>query len=163
MENPPENHGKQCDLLSFLALVNCKLILPFEELFRGELTNLQLLTLCALHKSGEVSAKSLAERLYLSKQQMTKILAHLCEHGHVERRRHPSDGRIVLIRLSDATAQLMNTRHDRFFRAAGRVIEQYDCEQDANRFRELIGELSRILAMLPEHAIDCAEAADNQE
>lgn len=160
MENPMQQTKEQSDLIGFLALVNCKLILPFEELFKGELTTLQLLTLCALRRGGEISVTDLADRLYISKQQMTKIISKLTDDGHIERRRHPSDGRIVLVRLSDATEQLMAERHNRFQAAAGRVIEQYDCKQDVGRFNELISEISRILAALPGHAIE--QAGDAQ-
>ena len=158
MDNYSQQHSG--DLIGFLSLVNCKLLLPFEELFRGELTNLQLLTLCALRQSGEVSVKSLAERLYLSKQQLTKILSKLCEEGYVERRRHPIDGRIVLVRLSDRTSKLFDERHDRFSTAANRVIERYDCVQDVDRFNELISELNRILSSMPGHAIEQADIAE---
>lgn len=148
------------DLIGFLALVNCKLMLPFEELFRGELTNLQLLTLCALRQSGEISVTALAERLYLSKQQLTKILAKLSEENYVERRRHPTDGRIVLVRLTDETSRLFDERHTRFAAAAGRVIRQYDGVHDVDRFNELITEISRILSALPGHAIEQADCTD---
>lgn len=155
-----ELHNKSSDIVGFLALVNCKLMLPFEELFRGELTNLQLLTLCALRQSGEVSVKALAERLYLSKQQLTKILAKLCDEDYVERRRHPSDGRIVLVRLTDKTERMFDERHCRFAAAASRVIERYDSLQDVDRFYELINEISRILSALPGHAIEQADSAE---
>ncbi len=160
MENPTHQKRGHSDLLGFLALVNCKLILPFEELFRGELTNLQLLTICALRDSGEISVTALADLLFLSKQQMTKIISKLCEDGYIERRRHPSDGRIVLVRLSKATSELLAERHERFAAAARRVIEQYDCAQDVGRFNELISELNRILSALPGHAIEQAEGAE---
>ncbi len=160
MENPKTVQQNQSDLIGFLALVNCKLILPFEELFRGELTTLQLLTLCALRRSGEISVTDLADRLYTCKQQMTKIISKLCDDGHIVRSRHPSDGRIVLVRLSEDTERLMNERHVRFAAAAGKVIREYDCEQDVGRFEELISELSRILAVLPGHAIEMAERGE---
>ncbi len=160
MENPIHQNTCHSDLLGFLALVNCKLLLPFEELFRGELTNLQLLTVCALRGGREVSVTALADQLYLSKQQMTKIVSKLCEDGHIVRRRHPSDGRIVLVRLSGQTNDLLTRRHDRFASAARRVIEQYDGVQDAGRFNELISELNRILSALPGHAIEQAEDAE---
>ncbi len=160
MDNSNQATHDQSDLIGFLALVNCKLILPFEELFRGELTNLQLLVLCALRRNGELSVTDLADRLYISKQQMTKIISKLTEDGHIERRRHPSDGRIVLVRLSEATESLLKERHLRFSAAASRVIEQYDGAQDVGRFNELISELSRILAVLPGHAIEQAGDAE---
>ncbi|MBE6759190.1 MAG: MarR family transcriptional regulator [Ruminococcaceae bacterium] len=160
MENPMPVRQNHSDLLGFLALVNCKLILPFEELFRGELTTLQLLTLCALRRSGEISVTDLADRLYTCKQQMTRIISKLCDDGHIVRRRHPSDGRIVLVRLSEKTEGLMNERHARFAAAAGKVISKYDCEQDVGRFNDLIDELSRILAVLPGHAIELADTAE---
>ena len=156
MENPkktlqePAPQG-QGDIIGFLALVNCKLILPFEELFKGELTTLQLLTLCALRRNGEISVTDLADRLYICKQQMTRIVAKLCEDGYIERRRHPSDGRIVLVRLSDSAEKLMSERRDLFSNSAGRLIEQYDSAQDVEHFWEIIDELSRILSALPGH------------
>lgn len=148
------------DIIGFLSLVNCKLMLPFEELFRGELTNLQLLTLCALQQSGEISVTELAERLYLSKQHITKIIARLCEENYIERRRHPSDGRIVLIRLSDKTRDLFDERREHFSAAASQVIERYDSVQDVDRFNELISEMCRILSVLPAHAIEQAGSTD---
>jgi len=160
MDKSSYNRTGHSDLLGFLALVNCKLLLPFEELFRGELTNLQLLTICALRGRGEISVTALADLLYLSKQQMTKIIAKLCEDGHICRRRHPSDGRIVLVRLSESTDELLAERHERFASAARRVIEQYDCAQDVGRFNDLISELNRILSALPGHAIEHADESE---
>lgn len=160
-DNKPDNNRPASgDLIGFLALVNCKLILPFEELFRGELTNLQLLTLCSLRLGGEMPVKTLGERLYLSKQQMTKVISRLCEDGFVERKKHPSDGRVVLVRLSEKSARLFDVRREQFSTAANRVIEQYDCKQDVERFNELITELSRILSALPSHSIQLADNAE---
>lgn len=154
------------DIIGFLALVSGKLILPFEELFRGELTMLQLLTLFALRENGECSVTSLADRLYVPKQQMTKLIARLDKCGHVCRRKHESDGRYVMVRLSDSTASMLNERHARFVETVKRIIEQYECEQDVQRFIESIYELSRILSALPSHSMDCQKpcsAPENEE
>lgn len=145
----------QSDLIGFLALVNGKLILPFEELFRGELTNLQLLALVALRSDGEMPVTALADRLYITKQQMTKIISKLEADGHVHRKRHPSDGRVTLVRLTDETDALLAERHERFIEAAGRTIERHYCKRDARIFSQAIGELTRILSALPDHALDC--------
>lgn len=139
------------DFISFLALINCKLIRPFEELFRGEFTNLQLLTLCALSESGPIPVTALADRLYVPKQQMTKLIACLTKNGHIRRTRSPNDHRIILVELTDSTEQLLAERRALFVRSVGEIISHYDGDQEVSLFMQHISGLNSILSSLPNH------------
>ena len=123
------------DFTGFLALVYGKLLRPFEELFRGELTNLQIMTLCALGRSGPTSVTELAHRLHMPKQQMTKVLSKLSDEGYVCRYSHDSDKRIVLVALTESTISLLDEKREQFFQAMQTNVAQQEhisCVSDLN-------------------------------
>src|SRR5207342_1037190 len=62
----------------------------------------QLSALATLEKRGPMSAGELAAYERVQPPSMTKVLAHLDEHGLVARRSHPSDKRQTVIALTNA-------------------------------------------------------------
>ena len=70
------------------------------HLASGELTNAQYELLIELYERGELSAGELAAAARLSPGTVTEMLDALAESGHVERRRSPSDRRVVVSRLT---------------------------------------------------------------
>lgn len=62
----------------------------------------QLSTLACLHKSGGLTPGELASREGVQPPSMTRVIAALEDLGLVVRRQHPTDGRQVIVELTDA-------------------------------------------------------------
>ncbi|MGD2114370.1 MAG: MarR family transcriptional regulator [Acidobacteriota bacterium] len=61
----------------------------------------QCYALEALASSGPLRLNELAGRLYLEKSTASRVVDGLVAKGHVERARHPEDGRAVLLAVTD--------------------------------------------------------------
>jgi DNA-binding MarR family transcriptional regulator len=68
-------------------------------------------TLSTLDSSGPCRLTELAGREGISQPSMTAMVSRLERQGLVERRRDPSDGRIVLVALTDAGQDMLRRRH----------------------------------------------------
>lgn len=134
---------------NFLALTYSRLLKPFEDLFGGGLTVLQLITLCALRRNGPVPITELASRLGVTKQQMTKLLAHLSKMGHICKYPCSSDKRIVLVALSSETAAMLEERRECFVRQLHNHITRQLGDISAQSFLDNIERLDTVLALLP--------------
>ncbi len=66
-----------------------------------KITLTQLSALASIQAAGELTLGELASRERVQPPSMTRVIARLCEEGLVERKTHPSDGRQVLVRLTD--------------------------------------------------------------
>jgi DNA-binding MarR family transcriptional regulator len=67
----------------------------------------QLAAMMTLDKKGAMSPGTLAQHERIQPPSMTKVLAYLEERALVERERHPTDGRQVIISLTDAGRALL--------------------------------------------------------
>jgi DNA-binding MarR family transcriptional regulator len=74
-----------------------------------------LAALGSLDSSGPSRITELAVHEGISQPSMTAMVSRLERQGLVERRRDPSDGRIVLVAITDAGREILRRRH------AGRV------------------------------------------
>ncbi len=136
------------DILSFLSLVHSYLIRPFERLFNDQLTNLQIITLCLLWQNGPASITEIADRLYLSKQQMAKLIGNLSDRGYIKRY-HPSrDRRVVLVELTENTAEMLNAQRQIYAKSLVERIEREKGEQAAEHFLRSIYDIGDILSNL---------------
>ena len=140
--------------IEFISLVYSRLIRPFERLFHDKLTNLQILTLCILRQNGATSVTELADRLCLSKQQMTKLLSRLYEDGYVRRLSGGSDRRVVLIELTEATEQLLINRRRAFTGGVADIISADGNTESMKEFSDCIARLTAILSELPVYPYD---------
>ncbi len=74
--------------------------------------------LLELSRSGALAQGVLGGRLGLEKSTVSRLAAQLERRGWVERRREPSDARVILLRLTQAghltAAQVARARADRF-------------------------------------------------
>ena len=150
-------HGEEHDLLGFIALVNSRMIRPYERLFHESLTTLQLLTLCALKMLGPTPVTSLAERLYLSKQQLTKLVTKLCDEGYIRKYHPDTDRRVVLVELTPLSDELLTRSQAQFIGRMKAAIAEREGEETAETFMRDITEISQILRRLPSHALDEAD------
>ncbi|MGC0418909.1 MarR family winged helix-turn-helix transcriptional regulator [Embleya sp. AB8] len=97
--------------------------------------------LFALSRSTEpLRAGRLAELLDLDMSVVSRHLAHLVEHGWVERRPHPSDGRAVLLGITPQGRAVVERATDACLAVfAERLVDWSD--DDAERLSELLGRL----------------------
>jgi DNA-binding MarR family transcriptional regulator len=108
-----------------------------------DLTLNQLAVLGTLSRRGDRSIGELAEHEKISSPSMTRIVNNLADAGLVERRPHETDGRQVLIRLTDtARAVLEDDRRRRDAWLAHRLGE-LTAEQ-----RELLREVAPLLEVV---------------
>lgn len=69
----------------------------------------QLSALSTLHKEGAMTPGALAVRERVRPPSMTRVVASLAELGLVARSAHPVDGRQVLVSVSDAGVDLVES------------------------------------------------------
>lgn len=69
----------------------------------------QLSALATLAKEGAMTPGALAVRERVRPPSMTRVIASLADLGFVDRVAHPVDGRQVLVSVSDAGADLLET------------------------------------------------------
>jgi DNA-binding MarR family transcriptional regulator len=107
------------------------------------LTATQLAAMATLGRHGPITAGELAAHEKVSPPSMTRILGHLSDLGMVERRTHPTDGRQVLVELSQTGAGLLaadRRRRDEWL--AERLRELAPAERE--QLREVVAILDRL-------------------
>ena len=73
-----------------------------QQQMADDLTMSQLSVLSLLRRAGSMTAGDLASREMVRPPSMTRLIAALEADGLIERRNHPSDGRQVLVALTEA-------------------------------------------------------------
>ena len=89
----------------------------------------QLSALATLDRLGPMTAGALAQQEQVRPPSITKVLAALCEGGYVERTPDPTDGRVVVITLTDAARRLLGEdrrRRDEWMAALLRDLDPDD-------------------------------------
>ena len=107
------------------------------------LTATQLAVMATLRRHGALTAGELAAYEKVSPPSMTRVLTTLADAGMVSRRSSPTDGRQVLVELSDAGAELLaadRRRRDEWLGA--RLGELTGEEQE--QLRAVVGILDRL-------------------
>ncbi|WP_244929969.1 MarR family transcriptional regulator [Nocardioides sp. W7] len=100
----------------------------------NELSMTAMAVLAALHRYGELSVGDLAGRERVKAPSMTRTVKCLEEGGHVARRPHETDGRQVLVALSDkGRAVLLANRRRRDEWLARRLRDLTPDERDVLR------------------------------
>lgn len=90
---------------------------------------------------GEQEARHLAAEAGITKGTLTGVVTTLERRGLVERRGHPTDKRLVLVRATRSGRALMRRLFPRFNAEEGRITEQLttgDREQLAHHLRTLL-------------------------
>src|SRR5512145_230939 len=78
----------------------------------GELTATQLSAMTSLELAGALTPRELAETERVQPPTMTKIVARLEERGLVQRTPHPTDGRQVILAVTEAGRSML-ARYER--------------------------------------------------
>lgn len=73
----------------------------------SEMSITQFSTLASLDKHGEMTPRALAEHEHVKPPSMTRTVASLEAAGLVARRAHPTDGRQVVLALTDSGRSLL--------------------------------------------------------
>ncbi|HWJ83770.1 MAG TPA: MarR family transcriptional regulator [Nocardioides sp.] len=85
-----------------LAVMRLRRRLAHERDPHNELSLGSMAVLGALHRNGEVTIGTLAAHERVQPPSMTRTVTCLADEGYVERAPHPTDGRQVVVRLTDA-------------------------------------------------------------
>lgn len=84
-----------------LAVMRLRRRLALERHPDNELSLGAMAVLGALHRSGDLTIGELAAYERVQPPSMTRTVNCLAEEGYVERRAHPTDGRLVVVVLTD--------------------------------------------------------------
>lgn len=114
---------------------------------RTELSLTAAATLATLQRSGPARLTELATAEGVSQPSMTALITRLAGQGLVERSADPSDGRAVVLSLTDAGADLLDRRRaQRAERLAGPLGDLDD--DDVDRIAAALPALARLAGVL---------------
>lgn len=85
-----------------LAVMRLRRRLAHERDPHNELSLGAMAVLGALYRNGELSVGTLAAHEHVQPPSMTRTVTCLVDEGYAERAPHPTDGRQVVVRLTDA-------------------------------------------------------------
>ncbi len=119
-------------LLSINPLFRKLITRPMELCFSTDLTVTQLYTMTALSETDCMNMTQLASQLYISKQQLTKIVDALVEKGFVHRFGDPNNRRVVLVSLTESGQKLMRQHQEVFI---DNLIPAFDQLTDAQKHK----------------------------
>lgn len=131
-------------LLSINPLFRKLITRPMELCFSADLTVTQLYTMTALSEADSMNMTQLASQLYISKQQLTKIVDALVEKGFVHRFGDPGNRRVVLVSLTESGQKLMRQHQELFIDS---LIPAFDQLTDAQKHK-LVSATEDILQIL---------------
>ncbi|APM38825.1 hypothetical protein CKR_1355 [Clostridium kluyveri NBRC 12016] len=136
------------DMVNYLILVHEKLSKPFEDCFKEKLSALQFNTLCVLRSYGSLTMRELAERMNLSKQQMTKIIAKLVKINFAERNYDKDDRRIIKISATKEADEYIKLESKAFARRLKDIVNSLN-EEDLKDLENAIKSMNKILPKFP--------------
>lgn len=88
------------------------------------LTTPQYAALSVLEREEELSGAELARRCFVTPQTMSQILSGLESAGLVERRSHPTHGRVVQARLTQPGEEILSMAHERVSKVEERMLSR---------------------------------------
>lgn len=118
------------------------------------LSESEMLAVAHLAQHGQLSPSALGELLDLSSGGVTSLVQRLEARGHLVRRRHPTDGRSVLVELSP---QLL-ARAERAFAPLVRDLDEATRGLDEDELAVVRRFLDRVVALSELHAELAREA-----
>jgi DNA-binding MarR family transcriptional regulator len=115
---------------------------------RLRLSDSEMLAVAHLAQHGRLSPSTLGELLGLSSGGVTALVQRLEGAGHLVRRRHPTDGRSVLVELSDELVE----RAERAFGPLVEDLERASLELSEGERQVVRRFLDRAVALSEDHA-----------
>lgn len=141
----PETFQNQ--LVTFILLINEKIMKPMSAMRKGRLTASQFFAVAAVMDCGRMAMSELAERMDISRQQATKTVNQLVENGFMCRIPSGGDRRIIQIDLTDTARCYMAEFVTEFTGALrGRFSALGNAEQV--ELRAAVEALNRILPLI---------------
>jgi DNA-binding MarR family transcriptional regulator len=114
----------------------------------GDVTLSEVSVLARLNRDGADSPGSLAELERVRPQAMASTLATLEERGLVRRRQDASDGRRVLMRVTDAGRKVLADRRSESVRRLTTVLEEEFTPAEQRRLLAMLPLLDRLAERL---------------
>lgn len=108
------------------------------------LTTPQYAALSVLEREEKLSGAELARRCFVTPQTMNGILVGLESAGLIQRRAHPTHGRVMQAHLTDEGSELLARAHERVTTVEERMVSGIS----ENERRELLRALRRCTAAL---------------
>lgn len=144
-----ETEAIQESLLAVLPYWNYRISKPFKHLLDDGVSLEMYYCLQIMRGFDEALTMSeLGQRIQMSKQQLTKIVNRLEEHGFVRRIHDPSNRRIVKLQVTEEALDYIECFLHQKAECFREIIENMD-EKDQADFKQAIDILTRILAKLP--------------
>ncbi|MDQ1631191.1 MAG: hypothetical protein QOC80_1163 [Frankiaceae bacterium] len=140
MTSPP-----QTELSSALRISVMRLSRRMRQERSGDagLTATQLAVMATLRRHGALTAGELAAYEKVSPPSMTRVLTTLADAGMVSRRSSPTDGRQVLVDLSETGAQLLAADRRRRDEWLGARLDELTADEQ-EQLRAVVGLLDRL-------------------
>lgn len=135
------------NLLQVMPGWHSKLVRPFKESLGGEMSLETYYCLETLKGSGVVTMSELARRLRVPKQQATRLIDTLAEHGFVERIAKASDRRVVELRLMPRAVSYLEQYYKKN-KVFLQSLEEQLSERELEELNGAVMVLSEILAKL---------------
>lgn len=112
------------NIQSLLLLFMQNIILPFEKCMHLSLSVMQFRALCALSSDNHLKMTELAQRLCVSKQQVTQIVERMVEMGLVRRVENADDRRCILVEMTEQAQEFMREKCSDYTLVFLRTIHQ---------------------------------------
>ena len=103
------------ELSELLPLLQQKLIKPFEQFAKSNISLMQFYVIFTLEEKGELTMTQLSNELLISKQQMTPLTDKIIDAGFAERKYDPADRRMVKIRLTSQGQEFLQKQRTGIF------------------------------------------------
>ncbi|MCK9895109.1 MarR family winged helix-turn-helix transcriptional regulator [Frankia sp. AgB32] len=100
--------ARDAELASALRLSVMRLSRRMRQERSSQLTPTQTSALASLERRGPMTLGEIAAHERVQPPSMTRVIAHLALEGLVERRSHPTDGRQVIVEVTDRGRALLS-------------------------------------------------------
>lgn len=145
------NREELLKAVSDLSLVMYRIKRSMSQSFGPErhppLPHVQMHTLLAVQKNNGLNMTELSERMFMTRQQMTKIIDGLVERELVERKSNPDNRRLVLIVMSEKGEQFLETMFRHRAENMARLLAAVD-DEDVERLGNAAQTLNDVLSKL---------------
>lgn len=134
-------------LLQVFPIWNAKLVRPFKESLKKEMSLETYYCLETIKYHGEMTMSQLAAKLKVPKQQVTKLIDRLSEHHFVERVHDTADRRTIWIRLTSDALVYLDDYYKKNHEFIG-YLEDRLTTQELERMNDAVLTLKEILLKL---------------
>lgn len=131
--------------LKVLPSWNAKMIRPFKEQIKKQMTLETYCCLETLRREGMMTMGELSQELKVPKQNMTKLVESLVEHAFVERVYKEKDRRVIWIKITDIALQYL----DDYYRKNPDFCAMLETHLNETELKEMAEALNTLEHLLP--------------